>query len=57
MVLEAMASGQTGGERATSLLTPVSELGLRPAPAPEPLPVITVEAIHLLTWIALVPEG
>ena len=57
MVREAMANGQTDSERAMSVLTLVRELGLRPAPAPEPLPVISVEDIHLVTWMALVPEG
>jgi hypothetical protein len=32
------------------------ELGLQPAPAPEPLPVITEDDIHLVCRLALTPE-
>lgn len=32
----------------------VQELGLTPSPAPEPLPLITEEDIHLVCWIGIV---
>ncbi len=56
MFREAMTNGQNDFERASAVLTLVRDLGLRPAPVPEPLPVIEVDDIHLVCWMALVPE-
>ena len=53
MFRELMATGQTDSERAVAILGLVQELGLRAAPAPEPLPVITEDDIHLVCWMAL----
>jgi Helicase conserved C-terminal domain len=41
--------------RAVALV--VAELGLEPSPAPEPLPPITEDDVHLVCWLAIVPEG
>lgn len=56
MVRDVLANEPTDAERAAAVLALVRELGLRPAPAPEPLPVIAEDDIHLVCWMALVPE-
>jgi hypothetical protein len=55
MFRELLTNGQTELERASGVLALVRELGLRPAPAPEPLPVITEDDIHLVCWVAVSP--
>jgi hypothetical protein len=55
MFRDVLANGQSDLERAATVLALVRELGLRPAPAPEPLPVIADDDIHLVCWMALVP--
>ena len=55
MFRDVLANGQSDLERAAAVLALVRELGLRPAPAPEPLPVIADDDIHLVCWMALVP--
>ncbi len=56
MFRDVTAPGESDVERAAAVLTLVRELGLRPAPAPEPLPVIAEDDIHLVCWLALVAE-
>lgn len=43
-------------ERASQILELVNQLGLEPPPPPEPLPEINPEDVHLVCWLALVPE-
>lgn len=57
MFREAVGNTEHDIERAAAILALVQELGLRPAPAPEPLPIITEDDIHLVCWMALSPEG
>lgn len=57
MLREATANGDTDLERVAAVLALVRELGLRPAPVPEPLPVIEVDDIHLVCWQAIIPES
>ena len=44
-------------EQATHVLRIIAELGLQPYEAPEPLPEITDDDIHLVCWLAIVPVG
>ena len=39
--------------QSTAIAKAVTELGLEPAPAPKPLPVITADDIHLTCWMAV----
>ncbi|MCY3851350.1 MAG: phospholipase D-like domain-containing protein [Acidimicrobiaceae bacterium] len=41
-------------EQATEILNVIRALGLEPYIPPEPLPEITAEDVHLVTWLALV---
>jgi hypothetical protein len=50
------ANATAASEAARESVQP-SELGLRPAPPPEPLPSITGDDIHLICWIAIVPDA
>jgi superfamily II DNA or RNA helicase len=50
------ARGLSRAETAAAIAQLVQELGLQPAPAPEPLPPITVEDIHLIAWLAISPS-
>jgi hypothetical protein len=56
MVRDVMASPGSEAERGLQLLELVRDLGLRPAPVPEPLPVIEPADIHLVCWMALQPR-
>ena len=44
-------------EQATHVLRIIAELGLQPYEAPEPLPEITDDDVHLVCWLALVPAA
>jgi hypothetical protein len=57
MVRDAMRGHESVAERTDAVLRVVAELGLEPPEPPEPLPVITEEDVHLICWLALVPEG
>ncbi|MCF6745102.1 helicase [Blastococcus sp. KM273128] len=48
---------ENGTERARVVLDLVRDLGLEPPPPPEPLPEVTGNDVHLLCWLALVPEA
>jgi hypothetical protein len=54
-VLRAAASEPI--EQARSVAATVAELGLQPAPPPEPLPAITPDDINLICWLAIVPAS
>ena len=43
-------------EQADHVLRIIRELGLQPYEAPEPLPEITDDDLHLVCWLALVPS-
>jgi hypothetical protein len=43
-------------ERAQVVLDLVRDLGLEPAPPPEPLPEVTANDVHLICWLAVVPS-
>jgi hypothetical protein len=43
-------------ERAAQVVEAARSLGLQPPPAPEPLPPITEADVHLVCWLAVVPE-
>lgn len=55
VIRQAMAAEGTESERSRRLIEVVRELGLEPAPAPEPLPVIALEDVNLVCWMAIVP--
>lgn len=50
-----MAGEGTDAERAARLADEVTRLGLQPSEQPEPLPVITIEDVHLVCWQAITP--
>jgi hypothetical protein len=53
MFRELLATAQSSSEKTVAILALIRDLGLRAAPAPEPLPVITEEDIHLVCWMGL----
>jgi hypothetical protein len=46
----------TSREKARYLVEQVERLGAEPYRAPEPLPPIEMEEIHLICWMAIEPE-
>jgi hypothetical protein len=56
MVRVAMASSEDPREQAIAVAQLVAELGLEPSPPPEPLPEIDHDDVHLVCWLAIVPE-
>lgn len=56
LVRDAMRGAPDPRESAEAVARVVREQGLQPAPAPEPLPVISVEDIHLVCWQAIAPS-
>ena len=54
-IRKAMAGEGTDAERAARLADEVTRLGLQPSEQPEPLPVITIEDVHLVCWQAITP--
>jgi hypothetical protein len=44
------------GEKARHLVEEVERIGAEPFHAPEPLPPIDIDEIHLITWMAIEPE-
>lgn len=54
LIRSAVRSAESPVEQARVVIDKVRELGLEPAPAPEPLPVIELEDIHLVCWLAVV---
>lgn len=57
-IREALRSADDPVEQADAVAAKVEELGLEPSPAPEPLPPITEEDVHLVCWIVIdAPEA
>ena len=54
-VREAMRSSEDPAEQATAIAATVEELGLEPSPAPEPLPAVASDDVHLVCWLAIDP--
>lgn len=52
----AMKSTQDPTEQAQKILEKIRDLGLEPYIPPKPLPEITHDDVHLVCWLALVPE-
>jgi hypothetical protein len=55
-VRSAMVGSDDPVEQVRQVVQVVRELGLQPSPAPEPLPEITDEDVHLVCWLAITPE-
>jgi hypothetical protein len=55
-VRAAIVASDEPTEQVQRIVQVVRELGLRPSPAPEPLPEITDDDVHLVCWIAITPE-
>lgn len=55
VVREAIRSSDRAREQAVAIAAAVGDLGLQPSPPPEPLPVISIEDVHLVCWTAIVP--
>jgi hypothetical protein len=53
---EAMRSSGTATEQVAAIQDVVKRLSLTPPPPPVPLPLIEDADIHLVTWMAIVPE-
>ena len=56
LIREAIQAAENPAEQARAVVAKVRELGLQPAPAPEPLPVIELEDVHLICWLAVVSD-
>ena len=50
---DSLRSSPTSAEQAVAVLRVIEEQGLQPQPAPEPLPEITTDDVHLVCWQAL----
>jgi len=60
MFREAMRSEEDPARQAAAVARLAQELGLEPAPQPDPLPLIELDDVHLVCWMAIVaaePEG
>jgi hypothetical protein len=53
LIRTAVRSSGSPLAQARAVVETVQELGLEPAPAPDPLPVIDLEDIHLVCWLAV----
>ncbi len=53
MIRRVLASSDDPAEQSASLAALVADLGLEPAPAPEPLPEIDETDVHLVCWLAI----
>ena len=49
----AMASSDNPAEQAHEIIRVIGALGLEPYIAPDPLPEITPEDVHVVCWLAL----
>lgn len=56
LIRDAMRSVDDPRQSAAAVARVAEEQGLQPAEAPEPLPVITVDDIHLVCWQAITPD-
>ena len=52
----ALGSADDPAEQVRTIAAYAKELGLQPSPPPEPLPEITEDDVHLVCWLAIVPE-
>ena len=50
----ALGATEDPAEQVRAVAQVVNELGLTPSPAPEPLPLITEDDIHLVCWLGIV---
>jgi hypothetical protein len=57
LIRTAIRSSASPLEQAREVVATVEELGLEPAPVPDPLPVIDLEDIHLVCWLAVEQEA
>ncbi|MDP9201758.1 MAG: hypothetical protein M3P26_07480 [Gemmatimonadota bacterium] len=57
LIRRAIRSSTDGREQAEAVAATVKDLGLAPAEAPRPLPVIVMDDIHLVCWMAVVGIG
>lgn len=55
-IREAMRSTEEPTGQAKAILGVVREQGLEPSPEPQPLPVIEIDDVHLVCWMALTPQ-
>lgn len=55
LIRAALGSFDVPLDQAREVVRVVTELGLEPSPAPEPLPVIGLDDVHLVCWLAVVP--
>lgn len=56
-VRDVLAERVTDAEKVDRLLEVADYLGLTPQPAPEPLPEIAADDIHLICWMGVVPAA
>jgi hypothetical protein len=56
LVRRAMQSSPDPSERVRALAQLADDQAMQPAPMPEPLPEITDEDLHVVAWIAIVPN-
>jgi hypothetical protein len=52
-----MRSDASEQERADRFSELADEFGLQPAPAPQPLPAIHLDDVHLVCWLAISSQG
>ena len=57
VIRNAMRSTDDQPAAAVAVAGAIDELGLQPSRAPEPLPVITEDDIHLICWLAIAPAA
>ncbi len=56
-IRDALRTSDKASEQAQAIAAAVEQLGLEPSPAPDPLPPITEEDVHLVCWVAIVPTS
>jgi len=56
MIREAMRSSDDPARQSVAVAELAKELGLEPAPPPDPLPVIEIDDVHLVCWLAITPS-
>jgi hypothetical protein len=54
VIRDAMRSSDSPREQAEAVVKEAIDQGLEPSPPPEPLPVITLDDVHLVCWMAIV---
>jgi hypothetical protein len=57
LVRQAMHSSADPAEQVSALAQLADDQAMQPAPVPEPLPEITDEDLHVVAWLAIVPEA